>query len=207
MTKILITGFEPFGGADANPSAQLVRSLLGNAVAERGGSYALRGAVLPVSYDGATAEFFALLDAFDPDFIVSFGQGRPSHDEFTLERIALNLDDCPQPDNGGSIRRAQPIAPGGPLALQTTAAIGAAEEALAQAGIAAGISNHAGNYVCNHLYYRGLQRCAQPGGGSPQAMLFAHTPPGDLDADPERAARLAVGAGLIFAALAAPIFH
>jgi pyroglutamyl-peptidase len=135
---------------------------------------ALRAIVLDTDYQLSERQFTAALDDFRPDIVLSFGLSRRI-DEIKLERVAINVDDAPIPDNSGSLRRGQPISEDGPVGYWGTIPIAAILQALHAADIPAGISNHAGAYVCNHIYYFGLHTIAAR--GLPIRMGFIHVPP------------------------------
>ena len=109
-----------------------------------------------------------------PDVVLSFGLSRRI-DEIKLERIAINVDDASLVDAGGKLRRGRKIAPDGPVGYWGSIPIDAILQALHDAGIPAGISNHAGAYVCNHIYYFGLHTIATR--GLPTRMGFIHRRP------------------------------
>ena len=147
MTRVLVTGFEPFAGSAANPSQRLVEEL-----AERPpAGLELATAVLPVAYGRAADELRAAVDAAGPDVVVSFGQadGRAG---ISVERFALNLDDAASLDNEGA-SSASPVAPGGPAAYRSTLPVDEIVAALRAAGIPAAASRDAGGFLCNHVFY------------------------------------------------------
>ncbi len=184
LIRILLTGFTPYDGATVNPTERLMRRAP-EALADIPG-VTLRALVLDTDYRLSEGQFIAALDDFRPDAVLSFGLSRRL-DEIKLERIAINVDDAPLADTGGKLRRGQEIAAGGPVGYRTTLPIEAILQALHQAGIPTGISNHAGAYVCNHLFYFGLHRIATQ--GLHTRMGFIHVPPLPemLDAGTERA--------------------
>lgn len=165
MTRALVTGFEPFGGADVNASQKLVEAL----AAEPPAGFELATAVLPVVWARASEELVRLLETEQPELVVCFGQadGR-AHVE--VERFALNFDDGS--DEAGETRRAA-IATEGPVAYRSALPVDAVVEALRAEGIPAAASREAGGYLCNHVFYVLMQALAErPGvrGG------FVHVP-------------------------------
>ena len=165
MTRVLVTGFEPFGGADVNASQKLVRAL----ASEPPAGFELATAVLPVIWARAPNELMRLLEREQPELVVCFGQadGR-AHVE--VERFALNFDDGS--DEAGETRRAE-IAADGPVAYRSALPVDAVVEALRGEGIPAAASREAGGYLCNHVFYVLMQALAErPGvrGG------FVHVP-------------------------------
>jgi pyroglutamyl-peptidase len=129
--------------------------------------------VLPTAYDQAAKDITALIGETRPSLVLGLGVSI-RRDKICLERFALNLDDAAIEDNLGCIRRGEEIVRGGPAALRTNVDIAAVLGRIADAGIAAEISNHAGTFVCNHVYYCALLRLGQE---LPQVRcLFVHVP-------------------------------
>ncbi|MFJ9618609.1 pyroglutamyl-peptidase I [Streptomyces noursei] len=147
-TRVLFTGFEPFGGEATNPSWRAVRA----AVAAPLDGLALHAAELPCVYGDSLTALRAAIDEVGPDIVVCVGQagGRP---DLTVERVALNVDDARIPDNAGAEPIDAPIVPGGPAAYFATLPIKACVAAVRAAGLPASVSNTAGTFVCNHVFY------------------------------------------------------
>lgn len=145
--KILITGFEPFGKDAINPSQDAVLSLL-----ETSGSVELIKAILPVVRGEAADRLKALILEHRPHAVVCVGQagGRTG---LTIERVAINVDDYPIPDNHGHQPIDEAIAPGGPVAYLLTLPSKAIVKAWQEAGYPASVSNTAGTFLCNHVAY------------------------------------------------------
>jgi pyroglutamyl-peptidase len=143
--KTLLTGFEPFGDVKINSSQLVVERL-----ADR--HRALMTKVLPTEYIAAGRCIIDLIERLRPNRIICLGvaEGR---DAINLERIALNLDDANVPDNARLQRTGVPIVAGAPLAYASTLPLAKICEGLTSKGIPAAISNHAGTYVCNHVFY------------------------------------------------------
>ena len=162
---ILITGFDPFGEVSANPSQAIIEAL--------DGSPGLVTHTLPVIYAQAGARLNALIDATQPQAVIALGvaRGRPA---ISLERIALNLDDASAPDNAGELRQGVPIAADGPLAYESTLPLHDLLAALKARGIPAHISNHAGAYLCNHVFYSARHHLTRA--GRPIPCGFIHVP-------------------------------
>jgi pyroglutamyl-peptidase len=148
---ILVTGFEPFGGEAINPSAEVARALHGRMI----DGVRVVGVVLPCVFGAAIDVLRDALDRHRPHLVLALGQagGRAG---FSLERVAINVDDARIPDNAGGqpvdvavVARAAP-------AYFTTLPIKAMCGALRAAGHPAEVSNSAGTFVCNHVFY-GLQ--------------------------------------------------
>ncbi len=147
MKKILITGFEPFGGAAINPALEAAKLLDG--VALNNGEIVI--CQVPVTRFKAIDAVITAIEHHKPDFVITVGQagGRAG---ITPERIAINIDDFRIADN--EINRIdQPIVVDGPDGYFSTLPIKAMTQALQQAGIPCQVSNTAGTFVCNHLFY------------------------------------------------------
>lgn len=173
---VLVTGFEPFGGEQVNPSALAAQALDGRVVEGR----RVVAVVLPCVFGAATLALERAIEETDPELVLCVGQagGRAA---LSLERVAINVDDAPIADNAGARPVDRPIAEDGPAAYFSTLPIKAVAAALRAAGLPAEVSQTAGTFVCNHVFY-GLMRAlaARPGvrGG------FVHVP-----LLPEQAAR------------------
>jgi pyroglutamyl-peptidase len=146
VRRVLVTGFEPFGGSGVNPSQRLVETL----AAEPPNGIELAAAVLPVSWARAGAALERALRAAEPNLVVCFGQadGRVG---ISVERFALNHDDG-GPDND-DCERHEEIDPGGPVAYRSTLPVDAIVTALREQGIPAAPSRDAGGFLCNHVFY------------------------------------------------------
>ncbi|MFE3650548.1 pyroglutamyl-peptidase I [Streptomyces sp. NPDC059101] len=147
-TRVLFTGFAPFDGAATNPSWQAVRTAAATPLA----GLALHTAELPCVYGAALTALRTAIDETRPDLVVAVGQagGRP---DITVERVALNVDDARIPDNAGAEPIDEPIVPDGPAAYLSTLPIKACVAAVRAAGLPASVSNTAGTFVCNHVFY------------------------------------------------------
>lgn len=146
--RVLVTGFEPFGGASLNPSQELVRDLAHHAPA----TVDLHTAVLPVEFGTAADVLLAAVDRCTPDVVIATGQAE-GRAEMSWERIAVNLDDARIPDNAGITRTDSPIIAGGPTAYPTTLPVKQLVAAIRGVGVPAGLSMSAGTFVCNHVFY------------------------------------------------------
>jgi pyroglutamyl-peptidase len=145
---LLLTGFEPFGGETVNPSWQVARALDGERV-EGATVHALQ---LPCVFGAARDVLDAALARTRPVLVLALGQAG-GRDGFTVERVAVNVDDGRIPDNAGQRPIDTPVVPGGPAAYFATLPIKAMVAALQQAGWPAAVSQTAGTFVCNHLFY------------------------------------------------------
>ena len=145
--KILVTGFEPFGGESRNPSAEVVERL-----PDRIGAAELKKLILPVVRGRASAAVEAVVENFRPDVVFSVGQagGRAA---VSVERVAVNLDDYRIPDNEGNQPVDEPVVEGGPDGYFATIPVKQIVRAIQQEGIPAAQSLSAGTFVCNHVMY------------------------------------------------------
>lgn len=169
MRKLLLTGFEPFGGEKVNPSWEIARSLDGEEI----GGHLVVARRLPVVWNQALEVMAGLIDQLQPDLIVAMGQsgGRA---EICPERVAINVSDSPSADNSGVVLTDEPIDGGGPVAFWSTLPIKAMVAAMREAGVPARVSNTAGTYLCNHIMYGTLHLLAQRELGIPAG--FIHVP-------------------------------
>ncbi len=162
MTKVLLTGFEPFGKATLNPSGEIVKQISGDNIIT---------AILPVAYAQSAEALLALVEQHKPDVVVSLGQAE-GRTIITPERIAINLDDARLADNEGVMRNDLPILVGGPVAYESTLPIKAIVEAIKAEGIPAAVSLSAGAFLCNHIFYVMQSKFA----GTSVRSGFVHVP-------------------------------
>lgn len=148
MTRVLLTGFAPFEGESLNPSWQAVRA----AAAEPPAGIEASAVELPCVYGASIAVLRAAIEEVRPEIVVCVGQagGRP---DITVERLAVNVDDARIPDASGAEPIDEAIVPGGPAAYFSTLPIKACVAAVRAAGLPASVSNTAGTFVCNHVFY------------------------------------------------------
>ena len=195
--KILLTGFEPFGPVRVNPSEQIVRRIgrgMGRRVGEdaRGrGKVELRAEVLPTEFAAADRRIRQLIRKFQPEAVLCLGVA-PKRDKISLERFALNLDDDSLPDNAGRCRAGRRIARNGPAAYWSTLPLERFRRQLARRGIPVSYSNHAGTYLCNHVFYVARHEIERMGNGAPCG--FVHVPPIQTRAKKGKQRRLALDA-------------
>ena len=150
--KILITGFQPFGGQSVNPAWEAVKKLpdvLGDKV--------LWKLEIPVTFGGAFDAVEAKAAEIDPDVILCVGQAG-GRDAVTPERIAVNLQDASIPDNAGNQPVDLPVVADGANAYFTSLPVKAMAAAARALDIPCRLSCTAGTYVCNDVFYRLLHR-------------------------------------------------
>lgn len=143
MSKVLLTGFEPFGNTSLNPSGEIVKRISGSNIVT---------SILPVAYMSSAEALLSLIEEHNPDVIIMLGQAE-GRTQITPERIAINLDDARIPDNEGVLRQNQEIIQDGPVAYRSTLPVVEIVEALKSEGIPAALSLSAGAFLCNHIFY------------------------------------------------------
>lgn len=145
--KIIVTGFEPFGGEKVNPSLEVVKKIKDNIA----GADVVKVKV-PVVFDKAIKVVENAIEKEKPDFVLSIGQagGRNS---ITVERIAININDARMNDNEGSCPVDVPIDEEGDAAYFATIPVKEIVKAIRNIKIPAAVSNSAGTFVCNNLMY------------------------------------------------------
>ena len=148
--KILVTGFDPFGGEKVNPALEAVKSL----PSEINGAE-IHWVEIPTVFYKAAEVLETAIVRFQPDAVLCIGQagGRTS---LTPERVAINQDDARIPDNQGNQPIDTPIRLDGQAAYFSTLPIKAMVQSIKEEGLPATVSNTAGTFVCNHLMYQAL---------------------------------------------------
>lgn len=145
---MLLTGFDAFGGDAVNPSWQAAIALHGRQIV----GHRVIAAQLPTEFAESLVRLRALLKAHQPVLVVALGQagGRSA---ISLERVAINICDARIPDNAGAQPVDEPVLADGPSAYFSTLPIKAMLQDLRQAGIACEVSQTAGSFVCNQVFY------------------------------------------------------
>ena len=166
MKKLLITGFEPFGGCSGNPSMMAVEAL-----PERVGEWEVHKLYLPTVYGEAANRVLTAAEALHPDRILCVGQAA-GRDAITPERIGVNIRDARIPDNAGNQPKGAFVVPEGPAAYFATVPVAAMAQAVRDRNIPASVSNTAGTYVCNDVLYTLLHRYH----GTRTQVGFIHVP-------------------------------
>ena len=156
-STVLLTGFDPFGGSDVNPSWQAARSLHGRSIA----GHRVVGAEVPTVFGRSIDRLTALMEQHRPALVLCTGQagGRGT---ISLERVAINVNDARIPDNAGAQPVDTAVVEEGPDAYFTSLPIKAMLQELLLAGISAEVSQTAGTFVCNHLFYGLMHLLSQP---------------------------------------------
>jgi pyroglutamyl-peptidase len=156
--KLLITGFDPFGGENINPATEAVKALPDT----------INGAEIikleiPTVYRKSLKAIEEAVKQYDPDVILSVGQAGGRFD-ITVERIAMNLDDYRIKDNEGNQPIDEKIYEDGENAYFSSLPIKAMVKAMNDCGVPASVSNSAGSFVCNHVMYGVLYMINKEGG-------------------------------------------
>ena len=164
--RLLITGFDAFGGSENNPSWMAVSSL-----PDTVGGFTLKKCMIPTVFGKAAQEVLAAAEDFCPDVILCVGVA-VGRDAVTPERIAVNIRDARIPDNAGNQPAGEYVVPDGPAAYFATVPVAAMAQAIRDAGIPATVSNSAGAFVCNDTLYLLLHHFA----GTSTRVGFIHVP-------------------------------
>ena len=175
-SSVLVTGFEPFDQDPVNPSWEVARALDGW-VCDAATVHAVQ---LPCVFGAAIERLDAALAHRRPRLVIGLGLAA-GRSEWQPERVAINCNDARIADNAGQRPIDTAVVPGGPAAYFSSLPVKAIVQALRAAGLPASVSNTAGTFVCNHVFYALMHRLAAlPGvrGG------FVHVP-----CLPEQAAR------------------
>ena len=162
MTKVLLTGFEPFGTATSNPSGEIVKLISGDNIVT---------AILPVTYAQSAERLLALIPEHNPEVVICLGQAE-GRTQITPEKVAINLDDARLPDNAGVQRSDVKILNDGPDAYFTTLPVKEMVDAAKAAGVPAAVSLSAGAFLCNHVFYVAQNNFA----GTKVRSGFIHVP-------------------------------
>ena len=164
--KLLITGFDPFGGADINPAWEAVK-LLPDTI----GDFELTKLEIPTVFGLATEKVLEKAEEIHPDVILCIGQagGRAA---VTPERIGVNIRDAKITDNAGNQPEGQFVAEDGPAAYFATVPVMAMADAIQAADLPGQVSNSAGAFVCNDTLYGLLHHYA----GTQVKVGFIHVP-------------------------------
>ena len=162
MTKVLLTGFEPFGNATSNPSGEIVKQISGENIVT---------AILPVAYTQSAEQLLSLIEQHAPDVVICLGQAE-GRTAITPERVAINLDDARLADNEGVLRNDVKILEDGPDAYFSTLPVNELVAAIKAQGIPAAVSLSAGAFLCNHVFYVAQNKFA----GSSIRSGFVHVP-------------------------------
>jgi pyroglutamyl-peptidase len=166
MKKLLITGFDPFGGQTVNPSWLAVSQL-----PDQVGDFAISKMMIPTVFGVAADAVLAEAEKLQPDVILCVGQAG-GREAVTPERIGVNIRDARIADNAGKQPKGEFVAKDGPAAYFATAPVENMAQAIRDAGIPATVSNSAGAFVCNDVLYSLLHHFD----GTKTRVGFIHVP-------------------------------
>ncbi|KMY48751.1 pyroglutamyl-peptidase I [Peribacillus loiseleuriae] len=146
--KVLITGFEPFGNDTVNPALEAVKQLEGVIIDD----VEIVTQVVPTVFHDSIKAAIKAIETYEPNVVICVGQAG-GRTQITPERIAINVDDARIPDNQKNQPIDEPISEDGPAAYWSTLPIKRMVHHMRKDGVPASVSNTAGTYVCNHLFY------------------------------------------------------
>ena len=171
MQTVLLTGFEPFNGESLNPAWEAVRAL----EACQGNGFCITVRQLPCAFGHALEVLEATLAQCRPAVVICVGQagGRA---EMSIERIAINIDDARIADNRQHQPIDVPVVDGAPAAYFATLPIKAVVHGLRENGIPAAVSQSAGTFVCNHVFYGLMHHLASSASIQDVRAGFIHVP-------------------------------
>jgi pyroglutamyl-peptidase len=169
---ILLTGFEPFGGGSSNPSWTAV--LVAQEVLRAEGRE-VEALELPCVFGESTAVLREAMARLRPELVICVGLAG-GRERLSLERVAINCDDAGIPDNAGNRPIDEPVVPDGPAAYFSTLPVKSALRALKIAGIRAEVSQTAGTYVCNHVFYALMHELSSAAVAARTRGGFIHVP-------------------------------
>jgi pyroglutamyl-peptidase len=167
VKTVLLSGFEPFNGAAINPSWEAARALDGWS----GPGFTVVARQLPCVFGAAFDALRGAIAQVRPDIVIAVGQAG-GRSEISLERVAINIDDATIRDNAGAQPVDTPVVADGPAAYFSTLPVKAIVRALRLRGFPAGVSQTAGTFVCNHVFYGLMHHTA----GQPVRAGFIHVP-------------------------------
>ncbi|MBV4480592.1 pyroglutamyl-peptidase I [Pseudomonas khavaziana] len=174
MQTVLLTGFEPFDNDLVNPSWEAARQLDGVQVVE---GVRIVARCLPCAFATAGAYLAQLISELNPSMVIATGLA-PGRSEMSIERVAININDARIPDNLGQQPIDTAVVVDGPAAYFSTLPIKAMVKALREAGVAAAVSQTAGTFVCNQVFYLLQHRLVGGGIRSGFIHIPSSPPPG-----------------------------
>ena len=168
---VLLTGFDAFGGAALNPSWLAVQALRGRQIA----GHRVVAVQVPTVFDASITALRHALVQHRPRLVMCVGQagGRSA---ISLERVAININDARIADNAHAQPIDTPVVAGGPAAYFSSLPIKAMQRDVALAGIACEVSQTAGTFVCNHVFYGLMHFLATQRGFKTVRGGFVHVP-------------------------------
>ena len=164
--RLLITGFDPFGGAKINPAWEAVKRL-----PQEVGDFEVHKLQIPTVFALGASRVLEAAEVINPDVILCVGQAG-GREAVTPERIAVNIRDARIADNAGNRPKGEFVAADGPAAYFATVPVRQMVSAIAAAGVDASLSLSAGAFVCNDTLYTLLHHYC----GSSTLVGFVHIP-------------------------------
>ncbi len=168
MDKILVTAFEPFGDETTNPTMRLLEHIPETLYDAR-----VIKSTLPVVYNHAFDKLLPLIETHEPQLIIMLGLAK-GRTHVNLERIAINVNDSSMPDNLGTVLHEVPVVKGGADGYFTNVDLKAILKRAQEQTLPLHVSNTAGAYVCNNLYYHVLHHLKTFNAST--KALFMHVP-------------------------------
>lgn len=147
MKTILLTGFEPFGGSKINPSIEACKPLDGK---EYNG-FRVKVVEIPLRFHEVRPSLINAIEEMEPAAVICTGQAGSSM--IRLERVAINVADARIAYNCGKQPVDEPIVEDGPVAYFSTLPLREMLAAIEEAKVPVSISNSAGTFGCNHIFY------------------------------------------------------
>jgi pyroglutamyl-peptidase len=181
---LLLTGFEPFGGETSNPSWRVAQRLHGTLIE----GARVHAVCLPTVFGTANEALRTAFESTQPQLVLCLGLAA-NRSELSVERVAINIDDARIPDNAGAQPIDEPVVAGAGAARFATLPIKAMVAALQAAGLPAAVSQSAGTFVCNHVFF-GLMHLLRRHRGVRGG--FMHVPSEATLALPEQARGVAI---------------
>lgn len=171
LPTILLTGFDPFGGATINPAWEAVRTFDGRRIA----GHRIVARQLPTEFAGSLRVLKQAMRELSPVIVLGVGQAG-GRSQLSIERVAINVQDARIPDNAGQQPVDEPVIADAPAAYFSTLPIKAMLAALHADGLPAEISQTAGTYVCNHIAYAMLHLASKKRGVRAGFMHIPYMP-------------------------------
>jgi pyroglutamyl-peptidase len=171
LSNVLLAGFEPFETDPVNPAWEVARTLDGW---QHAGA-TVRAVQLPCVFGRAIERLDQALAQWQPTLAICLGLAG-GRSEVSLERVAINIDDARIADNAGQQPVDTAVVAGAPAAYFSTLPIKAIVRDLRAAGLPGTVSNTAGTFVCNHIFYALMHRLAQAPGVAQARGGFIHLP-------------------------------
>ena len=145
--KVLVTGFDPFGGEPINPAWEAVKAMKDTIAGAE-----IVKMQIPTVVGKSIEKIHQKMKELQPDLVISVGQAGGRFG-VTPERVAINVTDARIPDNEGNQPIDEPIFSDGPAAYFSNLPVKAMVQAIKDAGYPSVLSNSAGTYICNHVMY------------------------------------------------------